>query len=98
MFDAPMATAAGLADLKSIRIGWGLCRVKLLEKKTPSCYRCQESGHISATCTAAEVVKKCFACRSTDHLARDCPRNRKLAVANSQEEGPTAGTSREQWQ
>lgn len=40
-FEAPMAAALKLAELGALRISWALCRVKLLERKSPTCHRCQ---------------------------------------------------------
>ncbi|XP_025200586.1 uncharacterized protein LOC112598375 [Melanaphis sacchari] len=72
-FAAPMETAVRLAERRSIRIGWGLCRVKLIERRHPVCFRCQERGHLAMKCRAQEVAKKCFRCRQTGHLAATCP-------------------------
>jgi len=53
-----MDTALRLSALKSTRIGWNLCRVKLLETKSPTCYRCQANGHIAAECRATDAAPK----------------------------------------
>lgn len=45
-FMVDMETALKLSALKSIKIGWNLCLVKLLlEAKEPTCERCQARGH-----------------------------------------------------
>jgi len=70
--DAPMATAVKLAEAKHIRVGYGQCRVKLLERKTQRCYRCHATDHLAAKCTAAEQTTKCFRCRQPGHHAANC--------------------------
>lgn len=68
-----MDTALRLSALKSIRIGWNSCRVKLLETKSPICYRCQANGHIAAECRATDASpKKCYRCNEIGHLAATC--------------------------
>lgn len=71
--NVPVEVAARLAESEPIKVGWSLCRVKLLERKQPLCYNCQERGHYKAECTVKEVKKRCFRCRQTDHLIADCP-------------------------
>jgi len=80
-----MDTALRLTALKTIRIGWNLCRVKLLETKSPTCYRCQANGHIAAECQAtASLPKKCYQCHGIGHLAAMCqaarPEHKKSGV------------------
>jgi len=38
--EVPMAVALRLAENKTVRIGWSRCRVKLLEPKSPKCFKC----------------------------------------------------------
>lgn len=70
--DVPMAVAARLAELGSIRVGWSRCKIKLLERKDPVCYRCQKAGHTAARCSSPAQEKKCFRCHLTGHLAKEC--------------------------
>jgi len=80
-----MDTALRLTALKSIRIGWNSCRVKLLETKSPNCYRRQVNGHIAAECQAtAAFPKKCYRCSGIGHFAATCqaarPEHKKSGV------------------
>jgi len=68
-----MEAALKLSALKGISIGWNLCRVKLLEAKAPTCYKCQARGHVAVACQAAEAQPiKCYRCQGTGHLAAAC--------------------------
>jgi len=49
--------ALKLAGARSVVVGWTVCRVRLLEKSRPTCFRCREQGHIAATCKAAKKVE-----------------------------------------
>lgn len=68
----PMKLAHKLAETGKIRIGWSRCRVKLLEKRTPTCYRCQQSGHLAVSCKTPSSEVMCFRCRKLGHMAREC--------------------------
>lgn len=70
--DVPMATASKMAERRIIKIGWARCRIKLLERKSPRCFRCQAPGHIAKSCTAEAVEVRCYRCRRPGHLAKDC--------------------------
>ncbi|KAE9522339.1 hypothetical protein AGLY_017263, partial [Aphis glycines] len=70
--DAPLPAAVRLAEMGKLHVGWSRCRVKLLEAKEPTCYRCQKRGHFAANCSAEEARKRCFRCNSVDHLASAC--------------------------
>lgn len=61
--------ASKVADAGKIRIGWAMCRVKLLERL---CYKCQGTGHVAAACKSEAKRKVCFTCKSLEHLAREC--------------------------
>lgn len=71
-FDTPLPAAIKLAELGRLDINWSRCRVKLLETKEKTCYRCQNRGHLAEGCTADEAKKRCFRCNSIDHLAIAC--------------------------
>jgi len=87
-----MDTALRLSALKSIRIGWNMCRVKLLKTKSPICYRCQASGHTAAECQATDASpKKCYRCRGVGHLAATCqaarPEHKKSGASELADKG-----------
>lgn len=67
-----MTTALRMSAARSIRVGMGNCRVKLLENRKSRCYRCDGLGHIARICKAASAVKKCFRCHKPGHLIADC--------------------------
>lgn len=71
--DFPIGAAIKLAEQKYLTLGWGRCRIKLLEKKNLICYRCQGSNHVAARCTAAETPRRCYKCGRQEHIARECP-------------------------
>ncbi|CAI6376222.1 unnamed protein product [Macrosiphum euphorbiae] len=68
----PMKVASKVADAGRIRIGWAMCRAKLLERKDRVCYKCQGTGHVAAACNSEAKPKACFKCKSLEHLAREC--------------------------
>jgi hypothetical protein len=71
--DLPLRDAIALATAKAVVIGWTRCRVKLLEKRQSTCYRCQSQGHLAAQCRNEAKPRSCFGCGGPGHLARDCP-------------------------
>lgn len=68
----PLMDAIQLAETKVVVIGWTKCRVKLLEKNQPTCYRCQEKGHLAAECSNDVKPRRCHRCHDEGHLVRDC--------------------------
>lgn len=80
------SAAIKLAEAKAVVVGWTKCRVKLLEKKQPTCYRCQGKGHLAAGCKSPERRRQCYSCKSEDHLARDCSARK---TPSSSREAPT---------
>lgn len=70
--DVPIGAAIKLAEQKFLTLGWGRCRIKLLEKKSLICYKCQGSNHVAASCLAAEAPRKCYKCGIQGHIAREC--------------------------
>ena len=68
----PFKDAIKLAEAKTVTIGWTRCRVKPIEKSQPSCYRCQERGHLAAECRNPAKPRLCHRCGSADHLLRSC--------------------------
>lgn len=68
----PLYDAILLAELKHVSICWTRCRVKLLEKNQPTCFRCQGKSHLAAECKNEQRPRRCFRCNADDHLAKDC--------------------------
>lgn len=68
----PMKVASKIAGGGRIRIGWAMCKVRLLERKDRVCYKCQGTGHIAANCNSVAKPKACYKCNSREHLAREC--------------------------
>lgn len=84
--NVPMETASRLAEAGRLKIGWSLCRVKLLERKKPACHRCLKPGHFKAECKATDAERLCFRCKRLGYLIRDCP-GRPLASLPSTDNG-----------
>jgi len=84
----PMKVGSKVADAGRIRIGWAMCRVKLLEKKESVCYKCQGTGHIAAACNSETKPKACFKCKSLEHLAREyvAPPRQKIESTRGKQE------------
>lgn len=68
----PMKVASKIADGSRIRIGWAMCKVRLLERKDRVCYKYQGTGHITVNCNSEVKPKACYKCNSREHLAREC--------------------------
>lgn len=71
-FSLPIAVAINLAEKRRITIGWTRCRIRLLEKRTSFCFRCQERGHIAVVCQGPEKDRRCYRCHKPGHLMQDC--------------------------
>jgi len=68
----PLEHAITLAEHKTVIVGWTKVRVKLLEKSHPTCYRCQQKGHLAAECRNEPRARRCHRCQSDDHTLKDC--------------------------
>jgi len=73
----PLKNAISLAESKAVFVGWTKCRVKLLEKSKPTCYACQQKGHLATECRNEAKARRCHRCQGEDHLVRDCTRERQ---------------------
>lgn len=49
-FTTTLEAAARLAEISTIRVGWSRCRVKLMERKLPICYKSQKREHMAYSC------------------------------------------------
>lgn len=70
--DLSMATAIKLGEGRTVMVGWTRCRVKLIEKRQPTCHQCQEKGLLDSECTNKSKHRYCYSCQEEEHLARDC--------------------------
>lgn len=68
----PNGGAIKLSEAKVVIVGWPRCRVRLLEKNLPTCYRCQQKGHVAAECQNEPEKWQCYQCQAEDYQARDC--------------------------
>lgn len=68
----PFRAAITTAEAKAIMVGWTRCRVRVMENKQPTCFRCQDKGHIAVECGKVPRPRRCHICSSTNHLAREC--------------------------
>lgn len=96
----PLRDAITLAERRVVTVRWTRCRVKLLEKGQPTCYRCQDKGHLAAECTNEAKPRRCYRCKKNDHLAKDCrqlsqPQPQKHAL-QQQAQQPTTSRREEE--
>jgi len=68
----PLKNAITLAESKAVVVGWTKCRVKLLDKRQPICYRCQQKGHLAAECQNEVKARRCHRCQGEDHFVSVC--------------------------
>lgn len=85
----PFSEAIKLAEIKTVTVGWTRCRVKPLEKKQPSCFRCQEKGHLAIECKNPAKPRRCFKCGAEDHLVQACLQPERMERGRQQKERPT---------
>lgn len=87
----PYAEAIMLTDAGALRVGWTVCRTKSLEKEKPTCFRCQQIGHLAAECRNPAKARQCHGCGSKEHLVRDCRRQQEeRAEGGEQPQGSEA--------
>jgi len=85
----PVKDAITLAEKKTVTVEWTRCRVKLLANNQPTCFRCQEKGHLAAECRNEAKPRRCHRCRKDDHLVKDCA----LQKQTQQQQQPQRSTS-----
>ena len=86
----PYREAIKLAEAKTVTVGWTRCRVKPIERAQPTCFRCQERGHLAAECRNPAKPRRCHGCGADDHLRRECRQPEKTTV-EVQVEGDGSG-------
>nr|XP_037869632.1 uncharacterized protein LOC119629086 [Bombyx mori] len=69
----PVSTAAKIAAVPKLRIGWSVLRAHLLEARRLQCFRCHELGHVSARCpSSVDRSRDCYRCGQAGHVASGC--------------------------
>ncbi|XP_062527276.1 uncharacterized protein LOC134199756 [Bombyx mori] len=69
----PISTAAKIAAVPKLRIGWSVLRAHLLEARRLQCFRCHELGHVSARCpSSVDRSRECYRCGQAGHVASGC--------------------------
>lgn len=64
--------AITLAEKKVVTVELTRCRVKLLERSQPTCFRCQVRGHLVIECRNKSKPRRYFKCRTPGHIANEC--------------------------
>lgn len=71
--NCPLDTAAGLAELGRVTIGWTSIRIVLLKRRPVQCYRCWRFGHVRDGCKSdKDRTGACFRCGMSGHSAAKC--------------------------
>ncbi|XP_037866497.1 polyhomeotic-like protein 1 [Bombyx mori] len=69
----PVSTAAKIAAVPKLRIGWSVLRAHLLEARRLQCFRCHELGHVSARCpSSVDRSRDCYRCGQAGYVASGC--------------------------
>lgn len=69
----PAAAAKIIARNGRLLVGWVSARVRLLESRPLTCFRCLEVGHVRKTCTTEEDRSGlCYRCGKLGHQSRQC--------------------------
>lgn len=67
----PLDAAKRVLLAGKLKVGWTVCRIREY-KRTTSCFRCLESGHIAKACKGIDRSKMCRKCGEEGHIARNC--------------------------
>lgn len=95
-FEVPSGEAKALQTKGRIKVGWTVCRVKVLEPYQPRCFRCLETGHLAAECKGPDRKDSCFRCRLPGHRAASCdapPADRRTPAGGTHKEEPRKGAA-----
>lgn len=79
----PTEIAERLLDKRSLRVGWGFCRVVEREEVT-QCFRCREFGHITRNCQGPDRSKLCRRCGAEGHNVIQCSNPEKCMVCSTE--------------
>ncbi|XP_025407555.1 uncharacterized protein LOC112681519 [Sipha flava] len=94
--EVPAREAKALQTKGRIKIGWTVCRVKVLDAYQPRCFRCLETGHLAAECKGPDRKDCCLRCRLPGHRTASCdapPADRRTPAGGMQEEEPRKGAT-----
>lgn len=61
-FDLLFPAAIKVAVARRIGVGWFRCRVRLLERVRPACYRYGLAGHLAVACDCTKRGRRCVGC------------------------------------
>lgn len=68
----PVASANKIKSGRLL-IGWSSCRVEIQEHRPLRCFKCQQLGHVRATCdSAVDLAEACHRCGVAGHKANEC--------------------------
>jgi hypothetical protein len=70
--EAPIVLALWLAADPKKKVGWSTYRIKLIGEKKRVCFRCLETGHVSAGCQEEDRSNCCLKCKKNGHVAKYC--------------------------
>lgn len=69
------------ASLRTVKIGWISCRVRLRAADPPRCHRCHGFGHSSSACNGPDLAQACRRCGEDGHQEKTCPNGADRCVA-----------------
>ncbi|XP_050598744.1 uncharacterized protein LOC126926499 [Bombus affinis] len=70
----PVAGARILAQAGKVILGWSTAKVIAIPRRHLQCFKCQELGHVRATCVSAmDRGHLCYRCGESVYRARSCP-------------------------
>lgn len=59
------------------QVGWSRYRVKVVGKRPPTCYRCQDRGHHAVECKNPAWYRRCYQCNGEGQFAANCGKDGK---------------------